>query len=70
MRGEPQAITGRQLTIVPRRRWRSRIVQMIHEQRRVREERLEVIERLAREERRARQAGGRAGDVMYRIRRV
>lgn len=70
MRGDPQAIAGRLLTNVPSRRWQSRIGQMIREQRRVREERLEVIERLAREERRVRHTGGHAADLMYRIRRV
>lgn len=70
MRGDPQAITGRLLTNVPSRRWQSRIGQMTREQRRVREERLEVIERLARDQRRERQTGGRAADVMYRIRQV
>jgi hypothetical protein len=68
MRGELQAIAGRLPSVASNRRWSSWIGEMIHEQRRSRTERLEVIERLAREERRARQRGRYVPEVKYRVR--
>jgi hypothetical protein len=68
MRGDPQAVAGRLPSVAPHR-WRStRIAEAIQERRRVRTERLEVIERLAREERHARQRGLYVPDVKYRVR--
>lgn len=68
MRGDPQAIFGR-LSIAARRRRRSSwIAEAIEQWRQVRADRLEVIERLAREERRALQRGTYVPEVKYRVR--
>ena len=68
MRGDPQAIAGRLPRAAPRR-WRtSWIADAIETRRRARTDRLEVIERLAREERRARQRGLYVPEVKYRVR--
>lgn len=68
MRGDPQAITGRLPSAAPARRWSSWIAQAIEERRRIRTERLEVIERLARQERRARERGQYIPELKYRVR--
>jgi hypothetical protein len=70
MRGDPQVVAGRLPSVAPSRRWRlsSWTAQRIQERRRRRGERLEVIERLAREERRARQRGLYVPEAKYRIR--
>lgn len=68
MRGDPQVIAGRLPSIAPRRRPSSWIAEAVQERRRVRVERLEVIERLAREERRARERGLYVPEVKYRVR--
>jgi hypothetical protein len=69
MRGDPQTIIGRLLTTrALRRRRSSRIAEAIEQWRLVRADRLEVIERLAREERRARQRGQYVPEVKYRVR--
>jgi len=51
MRGDSQAASGRLPLVVPGRRWSSWIAQAARRRRRLKLERLEVIERLAREER-------------------
>jgi hypothetical protein len=68
MRGSPQAITSRLPRARPRRRWPSWIAGVIHEQRRLGQERHEVIERLAREERRARALGDYLPERSHRVR--
>jgi hypothetical protein len=68
MRGDPQAIAGRLPSLAPSRRRPAWIAEAIQERRRVRVERLEVLERLAREERQARQRGLYVPSVKYRIR--
>ncbi len=68
MRGDPQAITHRLRTTAPSRRWPEWIAQAIAERRRARAQRLEVIERLAREQRRALERGHYVPEVKYRIR--
>jgi hypothetical protein len=66
MRGDPRAIFGRLSTPAPRRR-SSWIAEAIQQWRHVKADRLEVIERLAREERRARQRGQYVPEVKYRV---
>ena len=68
MRGDPQAIIGRLLTRASRRRRSSRIAEAIQQWRQVRADRLEVTERLAREERRALQRGHYVPEPKYRVR--
>jgi len=68
MRGAPQAIAGRLPRVLPSRRWRSRMTDMIQGRRRTRIERLVIAERRAREERHARQRGLYVPDVKYRVR--
>lgn len=68
MRGDPQVIAGRLPSIAPRWRLSARIAEAVQERQRVRAERLEVIERLAREERRARERGLYVPEVKYRVR--
>lgn len=68
MRGDPQAIAGRLTRVAPERRWASKIADAIEDRRRIRMQRLEVIERRGREERRARQRGEYVPDVKYRVR--
>ncbi len=57
MRGQPQARAARLLTLTSGRSWSSWITLAVRRHRRVSQERLEVIERLASEQRRARRAG-------------
>jgi hypothetical protein len=68
MRGDPQVVAGRLPSVAPSWRLSSWTAQRVQERRRRREERLEVIERLAREERRARERGLYVPDVKYRVR--
>jgi hypothetical protein len=68
MHGDPEAIAGRLRNVVPSQRWRSWIADAIGERRRVRAERLEVIERLAREQRRALERGHYVPELKYRVR--
>lgn len=68
MRGDPQAIAARIPRITPSRRWRSWIAESIQRRREARIERLVVIERIAREQRHARQRGQYVPDVQYRVR--
>lgn len=68
MRGDPQAIAGRLPSVAPSWRLSSWIAEAVEERRRIRGERLEVIERLAREERRARERGRYVPEVKYRVR--
>jgi hypothetical protein len=71
MRGDLQATGARSLATIPRGRWRVRtwITQVTRRPRRVNEERLELIERLASQERRARQSGEYVADVGRGLRR-
>jgi len=57
MRGQPQAGAARLLTVAPGRSWSTWITRAIPRRRRLSGERLEVIERLAREQRQARRSG-------------
>jgi hypothetical protein len=68
MRGDPKAILGRLPTRARRRRRSTWIAEAIEQWRHVRADRLEVIERLAREERRALQRGQYVPEVKYRVR--
>jgi hypothetical protein len=68
MRGDPHVIAGRLPRIAANRRWPVLIAQAIEDRRRVRGQRLEVIERRAREERHARQHGQYVPEVKYRVR--
>lgn len=68
MRGDPQAVVARLPVIAPRRRLRSWIADTIDERRRIRTERLEVMARLAHEERRQQQRGRYVPEVKYRVR--
>ncbi len=68
MRGDPQAIVGRLPSVAPSRRLSSWIAEAVQDRRRIRGERLEVIERLAAEERRARERGLYVPEVKYRVR--
>lgn len=67
MRGDPQVIVGRLPSVAPSWRLSSWIADAVQERRRLRAERLEVIERLAREERRARERGLYVPEVKYRV---
>jgi hypothetical protein len=64
MRGDRQAIVGRRQG----RRRSSWIAEAIQQWRQIRADRLEVIERMAREERRALQRGQYVPEVKYRVR--
>ena len=68
MRGDPQVVAGRLPRVAPSWRLSSWTAQRVQERRRRRGERLEVIERLAREERRARERGLYVPEVKYRVR--
>jgi hypothetical protein len=68
MRGDLQTTTGRLPSVAPSRRWSSWITEVIHERRRATTERLEVIERLAREERPALERGLYVPELKYRVR--
>lgn len=68
MRGDLRARFGRLPSVTRRRRRSSWIAEAIEQWRQVRAERLEVIERLAREERRALQRGTYIPEVKYRVR--
>ena len=57
MRGNPQAISGRLPRAGPSRRWFAWIADVVQDRRRQSAQRHEVIERLAREERRAHARG-------------
>jgi hypothetical protein len=63
MRAGPQAIGRGLSTTVARRRWRSLISEVRRKRREAREHELEVIERLAREERDRRRAGSAKAGV-------
>ena len=68
MRGDPKAIVGRLPTRARSRRRSSWMVEAIQQWRHLKADRLEVIERLAREERRALQRGPYVPPVKYRVR--
>lgn len=68
MRGDPQALVARLPRVAPSHRWRARVAEAIHRRRQVRLERLVVIERVAREQRHARQRGQNVPEVQYRVR--
>jgi hypothetical protein len=68
MRGDPQVIAGRLPSVGPSWRLSVWTAQMVQKRRRISGERLEVVERLAREERRARERGRYVPDVKYRVR--
>ena len=68
MRGDPQAIVARLPRVAPRRRWRPWITEVIQRRRQNRTEQLQVMERLAREQRRARQTGRYVPELKYRVR--
>jgi hypothetical protein len=68
MRGDSQATSARLPAVVPNRRWSARLSEVGDSLRQARGERLELIERLASEKRRARQAGEYAADLGYRPR--
>ena len=68
MRGDPQALVARLPRVAPSSRLRSQIAESIGRRRELRLERLRVIERLAREERHARQRGQYVPHVQYRVR--
>jgi hypothetical protein len=68
MRGDPKAIVGRLPTRARPRQRSTWIAEAIQQWRHVRADRLEVIERLAREERRALQRGQYVPEVKYQIR--
>jgi hypothetical protein len=68
MRGDPQVVAGRLPSVAPRWRLSEWTAERAQERRRLRMERLEVIERLAREERRARERGLYVPEVKYRVR--
>jgi hypothetical protein len=68
MRGDPQVVAGRLPGVAPSSRLSSWTAHRVQERRRLRAERLEVIERLAREERRARERGLYVPPVKYRYR--
>jgi len=57
MRGDPQALVARLPRAAPSRRWRSWVADASLRRRQMRLQRLEVIERMAREQRHARQRG-------------
>jgi hypothetical protein len=59
MRGQAQARVARLPTALPRSHWSSWIRLTLERRRQVRQERLEWVERLHREQRRARQSGER-----------
>ena len=68
MRGDPQAIAGRLPRVAPSRRWPTWIADVIQERRRISLQRLEMAERRARDERRARERGRYVPEVKYRVR--
>jgi hypothetical protein len=68
MRGNPQAIASRLPRAAPRRRWSLGISDVIQERRRRTAQRHELIERFAREERRARIRGQEIPQERLRIR--
>jgi hypothetical protein len=67
MRGDPQTMLRRLPTPAAQRR-SSWIAEAIQQWRHLRADRLEVIERLAREERRVRQRGHDVPEMKYRVR--
>ena len=66
MRGQPQAASARLPRTLPRRLWSTWLEQTSERRRQAREERLETIERLQAEQRRARQRGAYAPDLPRR----
>ena len=68
MRGDPQALVARLPRVAPSRRWRSWIAEASQRRRQKRLQRLVVIERMAREERHARQRGEYVPQAQYRVR--
>lgn len=65
MRADPQAIAGRPLSASPSRRWSVWIARLNEGRRRDRQERLETIERLSAEGRRARRGGEYTPESYY-----
>ena len=63
MRGQPQAASARLPAALPGRRWSTWLEQIADRRRRAREARLETIERLEAEQRRARRSGEYAPDL-------
>ncbi len=63
MRGQSQAASTRLPAILPGRRWSTWLEQTSERRHRAREERLETIERLEAEQRRARRTGEYARDL-------
>lgn len=63
MRGDPQAANARLLAVLPGRGWSTWVGQIKQSRTRARQARLEVIERLEAEERRARRSGEYAPDL-------
>lgn len=63
MRGNPQAANARLLAVVPGRRWSTWLEDTREKRRRAAFERLELIERLAFERRRATRSGEPAPDL-------
>lgn len=68
MRGNPQTIAARRVIVDSSRRSASWIAQASRDRHRKRAERLEIIERLARDERRALQSGPYVPELKYRVR--
>jgi hypothetical protein len=63
MRGQLQAANTRLPAILPSRRWSAWLTQTKQRRRRLQAERLETIERLQSEQRRARRTGGYAPNL-------
>jgi hypothetical protein len=68
MRGDSQAASARLLADVSGRRWAAWLSEADRALREARAERLEVVERLVSEQRRARRAGEYVADLGYRKR--
>jgi hypothetical protein len=68
MRGNPQAISGRLPRAAPSRRWSRRIIDAIQNWRGRGVQRHEVIERVARDERRAHARGQFVPEREHRVR--
>jgi len=68
MRGNPQAIYARRPRAAPTRRWFSWITDVIQDRRRLERQRHEVIERLARDQRRAGAQGQYVPERRHRVR--
>lgn len=68
MRGDLHVVSTRLPNVAPRRRWLSWADDLVQARRRARMQRLEVAERLARDQRRARARGLYVPEVKYRVR--